>query len=239
MKPTIKLKSAQTPDGGELSLYEHDNEYFITIDRHELMSSREHESELELARLGCERLTERKAPTVLIGGLGMGYTLRQTLDMLHPRAKIIVAELMPEVVRWNRDILGKLNDHPLRDKRVTIEVKSVEDIIRRSNATFDAILLDVDNGPEAMTDSANNRLYSSAGIRACAKAINAKGCLAVWSASKDISYEKRLRRQQLHVRAFHVPKRRGGKSRPRCIWVASKNRNSLPQREQPDYRKQD
>ena len=228
MKPTLKLKSAQTPDGNELALYEHDDEYFITLNRHELMSSREHESELELARLACHRLTDRKAPTVLIGGLGMGYTLRQTLTMLRTGAKVFVAELMPDIVRWNRDIIGHLTDHPLRDPRVKIITKDVAEVMAANPKIFDAVMLDVDNGPEAMTNSANSRLYSSSGIRNCFKSINANGCLAVWSASKDISFEKRLRREHLHVRAFHVPKRKGGKSRPRCIWVASKNRNSLP-----------
>ncbi len=228
MKPTIKIDTTKTPDGSELSLFEHDNEYFITLNRHELMSSREHESELELARLACERLSERRNPTVLIGGLGMGYTLRQTLKMLKPKATVVVAELMPSVVRWNRDIIGHLNDHPLRDKRVNLEVKDVAAVMADNPAGFDAVMLDVDNGPEAMTNSANNKLYSSAGIRACFKSINAKGCLAIWSASKDTSFEKRLRRERLHVQAFHVPKRKGGKSRPRCIWVASRDRNSIP-----------
>jgi spermidine synthase len=229
MKPTTKIDSTKTPDGGTLEIYEHDGHYFFTVNRQELMSSREHESELELARLACERLAERRNPTVLIGGLGMGYTLRQTLDILPPKATVIVAELLPDVVRWNRDIIGKLNDHPLRDKRVTVKTVDVAVVMSQSNHGFDAIMLDVDNGPEAMTDSANNRLYSSSGIKACFRAINAKGCLAIWSASKDKSFEKRLRREHLHVQAYHVQKRKGGKSRPRCIWVASKDRRSLPE----------
>jgi spermidine synthase len=234
MKPTIKLATTTTPDGGLLNLYQHDDEFFFTINRQELMSSREHESELELARLACERLTERRNPSVLIGGLGMGYTLRQTLNMLRQKAKVTVAELLPDIVRWNRDIIGHLTDHPLRDKRVTIQIEDVTKVIANAKHEFDAIMLDVDNGPEAITDSANTRLYSGAGIRACFNALNAKGCLAIWSASKDQSFEKRLRREKLHVRAFHVPKRKGGKSRPRCIWVASRDRNSLP--EYIDYR---
>ncbi len=215
-----------------MELYKHDSDFFITVNREQLMSSREHESELELARLACERLADRREPTVLIGGLGMGYTLRQTLNILQPNAKVIVAELMPEIVRWNRDIIGDLTDHPLRDKRVTVKTMDVAIIMAQAPHQFDAIMLDVDNGPEAMTDSANTRLYSRAGIRGCFRALHQKGCLAVWSASKDISYEKRLRREQLHVRAFHVAKTKSGKSRPRCIWVASQNRNSLPQYEE-------
>lgn len=235
MKPTIKIDSAKTPDGSIMDFYKHDNDYYITVNREQLMSSREHESELELARLACERLADRREPTVLIGGLGMGYTLRQTLDMLQPNAKVIVAELMPEVVRWNRDVIGELNDHPLRDKRVTVKTVDVAVIMAQAPHQFDAIMLDVDNGPEAMTDSANNRLYSNSGIRSCFKALHSKGCLAIWSASKDPSFEKRLRREKLHVRAFHVAKRKDGKSRPRCIWVASQTRSSLPEYPEPHF----
>jgi spermidine synthase len=231
MKPYIKLSTTKSPDGSELILYEHDGDYSIMVDRHELMSSRQYESEIELARLGCERITGRRSATVLIGGLGMGFTLRQTLDMLEPQAKVVVAELLPEVIRWNREILGKLTDHPLNDKRVTIKTVDVASVMAHSPNAFDAILLDVDNGPEAMTTKTNHNLYSRAGIRNCLSALHTKGCLSVWSASKDESFESRLRRENLHVRAFHVAKRKGGKNRPRCIWVASKERNSLPLRE--------
>jgi spermidine synthase len=235
MKPTIKLSSAKTPDGSETDLYQHDKDYFITVNREQLMSSREHESELELARLACERLADRREPTVLIGGLGMGYTLRQALDILPPKAKIIVAELMPEIVRWNRDIIGHLTNHPLRDKRVTVKTVDVALVMAKAPHQFDAVMLDVDNGPEAMTDSSNTRLYSRGGIQGCFRSLHAKGCLAVWSASKDISYEKRLRREKLHVRAFHVAKCKGGKSCPRCIWVASNTRSSLPEYPEPRF----
>jgi spermidine synthase len=231
MKPHIKLSTTKAPDGSELCLYEHDGDFSIMVNRHELMSSRQHESELELARLGCERIAQRRSPTVLIGGLGMGYTLRQTLDMLQPQANVIVAELMPEVIRWNREILGHLTDHPLLDKRVTIKTADVASVMAHSPNGFDAILLDVDNGPEAMTTKANHNLYSRSGIRNCLKALHTKGCLSIWSASKDPSFERRLRRDSLHVRAFHVTKRKGGKNRPRCIWVASRDGHSLPERE--------
>lgn len=231
MKPYIKLATTKAPDGSEINLYEHDGAYSIMVDRHELMSSRQTESELELARLGCERVAARREPTILIGGLGMGYTLRQTLDMLQPTAKVIVAELLPEVIRWNREILGELTDHPLNDKRVTLKTVDVASVMAHSPNAFDAILLDVDNGPEAMTTKANHNLYSRAGIRNCLNSLHTKGCLSVWSASKDPAFESRLRREHLHVRAFHVAKRKNGKNRPRCIWVASKDRRSLPDRE--------
>jgi spermidine synthase len=231
MKPTIKIASTQTRENNELRLYEHDGDYSIMVDGHELMSSRQTESELELARLGCDRISERRAPVVLIGGLGMGFTLRQTLDMLQPDATVIVAELLPDVVKWNRDIIGHLADHPLRDKRVTIRTMNVATVMAKSKNGFDAIMLDVDNGPEAMTTSANNKLYTKSGINNCLYALHSKGCLSIWSASKDLSFESRLRRANLFVRAFHVAKRKNGKNRPRCIWVASREKRSLPARE--------
>jgi len=231
MKPNVKLDETHTPDGSHVCLYEHDGSYSIMVDRHELMSSRQTESEIELARLGCGRISERRAPTVLIGGLGMGFTLRQALDMLQPDASVIVAELLPAVIRWNQEIFGDLTDHPLRDKRVTLMNVDVASLIAKSDNAFDAIMLDVDNGPEAMTQAQNNRLYSRHGIRACLKALHTKVCLSIWSASKDTGFENRLRRENLHVRAFHVAKRKGGKIRPRCIWVASLDRHSLPERD--------
>ena len=231
MKPTIKIAETLTPDKSTLILYEHDGSYSMKVDRNELMNSRQNESELELARLGCERLEGQREPTVLIGGLGLGYTLRQTLDMLSSKATVIVAELLPAVVQWNQDIVGHLNNHPLKDKRVTVKTMDVATVLAQSGIKFDAILLDVDNGPEAMTSASNNKLYSKGGIRNCLQALNSKGCLAIWSASKDIGFEHRLRRENLHVMAYHVAKRKNGKNRPCCIWVASRERRSLPYRD--------
>ncbi len=136
-------------------LYQHDRDFSIKINYHVLMHSRQHESELELARLGCAHLAGRKAPKILIGGLGMGYTLRQSLDMLSPHAQVVVGELLGAVVEWNREFLGELNDHPLKDERVDLKTGDIVKVISRSKNTFDAILLDIDNGPSAMADSGN------------------------------------------------------------------------------------
>ncbi|MEE8540341.1 MAG: hypothetical protein V3S66_01665, partial [Desulfobacterales bacterium] len=119
------------------------------------MHSRQHESELELARLGCAHLAGRKAPSILIGGLGMGYTLRQALDMLSPQAQVVVGELLGAVVEWNREFFGELNGQPLGDERVDLKTGDIVKLISRSKGRFDAILLDIDNGPSAMTDSSN------------------------------------------------------------------------------------
>ena len=228
MKPKIKIASAQTPDGGEMLLYQHDRDFLIEIDGEDLMLSRHHESELELARLGCAHLAGRKAPSILIGGLGMGYTLRQALDMLGPDAEVLVGELLEAVVEWNRRFLGELNGRPLEDKRVVLETANIVGLIARSKNRFDAILLDVDNGPGAMTDSGNRRLYGREGIQACRRALCEKGCLSVWSAEPSRKFECLLMRCSFHVRRFRVPAYKGSKSRSRFVWVASEDKRILP-----------
>ena len=226
MKPRIQLATTSAPDGSQLGLYQHDHDFIITVDRHDLMVSRAHESELDLARLGCAHVAGNRSPTVLIGGLGMGYTLRQTLDMLGTRAKVVVAELLPEIVRWNRDYLGELTNHPLRDPRVVVKIEDVANVLRQSPGVFDAVLLDIDNGPEAITDERNSLIYSPEGIRACISALRAGGCLAVWSAFFDPKFERRLHQQHLHVRSHRVPAYKGSGSYHCCIWIASRERGT-------------
>ena len=181
MKPQIKLATAQTPDGGKMELYQHDHDFLIKINGQGLMNSRHHESEQELARLGCANLSSRRAPRVLIGGLGMGYTLRQTLDMLGPTAHVFVSELLTAVVDWNHEYLKDLNGGALDDKRTDLITGDIIQLLSQSIHKFDAILLDVDNGPSAITDSGNQRLYSPAGILACRRALRKQGSLAIWS----------------------------------------------------------
>jgi spermidine synthase len=192
------------------------------------MNSRQYESELELARLGCRHLAGYQAPRILIGGLGMGYTLRQTLDMLGPQARVVVGELVGTVVDWNRDFLGALNGQPLSDRRVTLVTGDIFEIISRSKSQFDAILLDVDNGPDAMTASGNRRVYGPEGIQAFRRALTQKGCLAVWSAYPNKIFEQRLTRCGFQVRRFRVPASKGSKSASRFIWVASEDKTILP-----------
>lgn len=228
MKPTVQLDSTPTPDGTIVSLCEHDGDYSIYAGRQQLMSSRQHESELDLARIGCARIASHRAPRLLIGGLGMGYTLRQALDILSPQAEIVVAELLPAVVRWNRDILGNLCKHPLRDKRVQLITTDVLSVMRESSDSFDAILLDVDNGPQAFTTGSNRSLYTPSGIKICMKALHSKGCLAVWSASSDKRFENLLHRLRLYVRACPAAASKASKRFSRCIWVASRDPHSLP-----------
>lgn len=228
MKPRIKIAEARTPDGSEMVLRKHDRDFSIRVDGQELMNSRQHESELELARLGCASLVDQKAPRVLIGGLGLGYTLRQALDLLSPQAHVVVSELLSPVVEWNRKFFGELNAHPLKDKRVELKIGDVVDLISRSEDRFDAILLDVDNGPSAMTDSANQRLYGRRGIRACRRALRDKGGLAVWSSEASKKFEHLLMDGHFHVRRFRVPAYKGSKSRSHFIWVASEDLKVIP-----------
>jgi spermidine synthase len=230
LKTRTKLATTCAPDGSRLTLLQHGNDFIITVGNHDLMLSRAHDSELDLARLGCAHLAGHQAPTVLIGGLGMGYTLRQTLDMLAPRATVVVAELLPEIVRWNRDYLGELTNHPLNDPRLVLKIGNVADVIRQSPAAFDAILLDVDNGPEAITDAGNSDVYSAAGIQACVTALRPTGCLAVWSAFFDPPFERRLRQANLRVRSVQVPAYHGSSSYHCCIWLASRDRGTVASR---------
>ena len=228
MKPIVKIDVARTPDGSEMSLYRHDRDFSIKINGQELMHSRQHESELELARLGCAHLTGRKTPCILIGGLGMGYTLRETLDMVGRGANVVVGELLSAVVKWNREFLGELNGHPLDDKRVDLKQGDIVRLISRSKNKFDAILLDIDNGPRAMTDSGNRHLYGQEGIRACRRALRSGGCLAVWSVEPSKKFERLMMRCGFHVRRYRVSAYKGSKSQSRFVWVASEDQTILP-----------
>jgi spermidine synthase len=228
MKPRVKIAAARTPDGGEMVLYQHDRDFAIEINGQELMHSRHHESERALARLGCAHLDGRKAPIILIGGLGMGYTLHQALDMLSPDAQVVVGELLGAVVQWNREFLGELNGQPLGDERVDLKTGDIVELILGSKSRFDSILLDIDNGPNAMTDAGNRRLYGREGIEACRQALREQGCLAVWSAEPSKKFEHLLMSCSFHVRRYRVPAYKGSKSRSRFVWVASEDKIILP-----------
>jgi spermidine synthase len=228
MKPRVKIAVTRTPDGGEMVLYQHDRDFTIEIDGDDLMLSRHHESELELARLGCAHLAGSSAPSILIGGLGMGYTLRQALDILSPNAEVMVGELLDAVIEWNHKFLGELNGQPLDDERVELRTGNIVELISQSKNRFNAILLDIDNGPSAMTYSGNSRLYGFEGILACQRALRKKGSLAVWSAGPCKEYEQLLIRCDFHVRRYRVPAYKGSKSQSRFVWVASENKSVLP-----------
>lgn len=192
------------PDGTVLKLAHRDDEYVILADGKSLMSSGMYGSEEALATFACSRARTLERPCVLVGGLGMGFTLRATLDSLPPDATVVVAELVPEVVEWNQGPLGPLAGNPLKDKRVRIETRDVAITLRSSPGKFDAVLLDVDNGPAALTSSDNAWLYDDQGIAAAFGALKRDGVLAVWSAREDRKFEKRLRQGGFAVEVERV-----------------------------------
>jgi spermidine synthase len=214
VKPFELLGQTLSPDGTVMKLIRRSHEYIMLADGAILMSSRMHTSENELATLACQRARTLEKPSVLVGGLGMGFTLRATLDVLAPEARVIVAELVPAVVEWNRGPLGPLAGHPLKDKRVTVEIGDVAATLSSCPGQFDAVLLDVDNGPIAFTTSKNAGLYNNRGIAAAHAALKMDGVLGVWAAQDDREFEQRLRQGRFAVR---VQRARGGlkKSGPR------------------------
>jgi spermidine synthase len=176
-----------------MTLHSHDTHFYIRVDRQPLMGTNANESEKVLAELACARVVERPGMRVLIGGLGLGFTLRRVLEMVGPDAIVEVAELLPEVVTWNREHLSSVNGLLLDDVRVEVRVEDVFQVISHAPAgSYDTILLDVDNGPIAMVQDGNARLYQSQGFEVIARALKPGGRVAFWSASTDQSFAKRL-----------------------------------------------
>jgi spermidine synthase len=202
--PWELLGEARTPEGTHMTLTRRGNEYMILADGKDLMSSRMKGSEEELARVGCELARKVESPCVLVGGLGMGFTLRATLDVLPADATVVVAELMSSVVEWNRGPLGPLAQHPLADRRTKVALGDVAELLRESKERFDAILLDVDNGPTAFTQDSNAGLYDNDGLIMIRAALRPSGVLAVWSAWDDRKFEHRLRHHGYAVETLHV-----------------------------------
>lgn len=223
--PRELVATARVPGhGGELRCYRHDGAFQLWIDRTELMSSRVHESEQMLAEVGCAHLAAKKAPRVLVGGLGMGFTLATVLKLAPADAVVVVVELVPEVVQWNRELFGHLAGNPLQDARVQVQVGDVFDTMTAAKAAkepFDAILLDVDNGPEALVHPRNTRLYASAGLVAARDVLAPGGMLAVWSSTEVPSFEGRMKGTGFTV-TTHRTRARGRKGPRRTIWTAQR-----------------
>lgn len=223
MIPWRLLDSAQVPgDSGELRLYQRGDEFSIRLmGQGELMNSRAHSSEEALAELTCARLIEGNAPRLLIGGLGMGFTLAATLRHVSESAQVVVAELIPAVVAWNRGPLGQLSGLPLNDPRVTVREGDVASLLKKASQTYDAILLDVDNGPEGLTRKDNDWLYSYDGLSVAYEALRAQGILAVWSAGPAPDYMQRLRKVGFAVEEKRV-RAHGAKGARHVIWLAKR-----------------
>lgn len=224
MKPWQLIDSSTIPNnGGELRLYRRGDEYSIMIvGGGELMNSRMHGSEDALAELGCKLLADAPAPRILVGGLGMGFTLAAALNRLGHGAEVVVAELVPAVVAWHRDHIGHFAGHPLNDPRTTVHLGDVAQLMRSAHHTFDAILLDVDNGPEGLTHRGNDWLYGSEGLQAAYNALRSNGILAVWSAGPEASFTDRLRRVGFHVDEHRVRAHHQRKGATHTIWLAQR-----------------
>jgi spermidine synthase len=224
MNKWTTLGSAQIPnDGGTLTLARRDKEFSIRLSgiRGELMNSRVHGSEEALAELGCARLKNVDNSKVLVGGMGMGFTLASTLLMVSGSCEVTVAELIPEVVEWNRGPLGECAGQPLQDSRVRVHIGDVADVISGAEGGFGAILLDVDNGPEGLTNDENQWLYSLPGLRAIHRALSPQGTLAVWSAGPDPLFVIRLKKVGFHASVRSV-RARPGKGSHHTIFLAKK-----------------
>lgn len=204
MKPLERLGEARTPKGTVIALYRHDGAYLIRADGVELMSTRRHLSEDRLAEVACEPLRNVPRARTLIGGLGLGFTLRAALRILRDDAEIVVAELLAEVIEWNADPRYGLSVEAMDDPRVRVVHGDVIDVLRASPGAFDAIMLDTDNGPDGMLMSENAPLYAPRGIASTVAALRAGGSIVYWSVGDDPAFATALRRSGLTVRTLHV-----------------------------------
>lgn len=221
MLPWILLDTAKIPGGDTLRLKQRGGEFSIMLGDNELMNSRLSGSEEGLATLSLAKIAANSAPKILIGGLGMGFTLRAALGALGASAQVEVAELVPAVIAWARGPMAEVFKGCLDDPRVEIREGDVGDMIRARAGAFDAILLDVDNGPDGLTLSGNDRLYNGPGLAATRAALKHGGVLAVWSSGRDESFTRRLRKAGFEVEEHPVRAGRGRGAR-HMIWLASR-----------------
>ena len=215
-----KLIDTVTERGTSLQLYQRDEEFSIRVDHQgELMNSRLHNSEEALAELACEHVAGMKSPHLLVGGLGMGFTLAAALRHSVDSARITVSELMPAVVRWNRQYVGKVAGFPLNDTRVDVVEKDVGKVMREHRNSFDAIMLDVDNGPDGFTRDNNDSLYGLRGLNDAYDALRPGGVLTVWSAYTDMAFTQRMMKVGFDVEERRVRAHATQRSRRHNIWI--------------------
>jgi spermidine synthase len=220
MIPWSLVDTAQVPGGGELRLKQRGAEFSIMLGQNELMNSRLSGSEEALATIACERIRNRKAPRILIGGLGMGFTLRAGFAALGPAARIVVAELVPAVVAWARGPMAEVFGDSLADPRVSIREADVGQLIRSEASAFDAILLDVDNGPEGLTRKANDGLYDLKGLSAARAALRSGGVLGVWSSTQNPKFTWRLGKAGFAVQEVRARANGSRGGARHVIWIA-------------------
>lgn len=220
MTPRELVATARVPDGEELRLFRRGDDFMIVVDRNELMNSRMSGSEEALAVMAAQRLGDRAAPRVLIGGYGMGFTLRAALQAFPAAASLTVAELVPEIIAWARGPMAGLTAGCLDDPRVTIAQDDVVALIGERPGAWDAILLDVDNGPDGLSRAANGRLYSREGLARARSALRPAGVLAVWSSAPDAAFTRRLKECGFAVEEVAVRARSNGKGARHTLWFA-------------------
>lgn len=213
---------AEVPGGPPLRLFRRGGDFMIVLDRNELMSTRQHGSEVALGTMTCDRLAGRKAPHLLIGGYGMGFTLRAVLGQVPKDARVTVAELVPGIIDWARGPMAELTAGCLDDRRVTVTMGDVGAVMAAATGVYDAILLDVDNGPDGLTRDANDGLYSKSGLATARAALRANGILAIWSAAPDTAFGRQLERAGFAVDTVKVRARENGKGATHVIWFATK-----------------
>jgi spermidine synthase len=222
MIPRELIDVAAIPGGKELWLYQHGRDFMIVLEGNELMSTRMSGSEEALATMTCDRLGHRPAPHFLIGGYGMGFTLRAALARLGAQAQMTVVELVPEIIEWAQGPMAALEAGCLLDPRVTLIERDVAQVIAEGNSSYDAILLDVDNGPDGLVRKGNNRLYTPTGLGMARNALRPGGVLAIWSAGPDPVFARRLERADFAVDEVVVRARSNGKGARHIIWFATK-----------------
>ncbi|MEJ0022310.1 MAG: spermidine synthase [Alphaproteobacteria bacterium] len=220
MKPRELIGTASVPGGEDLRLFRRDDDYVIVLGGNELMNSRVSGSEEALAVMTCARLKGRAAPHLLIGGYGMGFTLRAALGVLGPDARLTVIELVPEIIDWARGPMANLTAGCLDDPRVNLVIGDVAAAIAASTRGFDAILLDVDNGPDGLTRAGNDQIYSMMGLGLAKAALKPGGILAIWSAAPDAAFARRLSHIGFKVEEVSVRARSNGKGAKHVIWFA-------------------
>jgi spermidine synthase len=219
MIPFRNLAETRTPDGSRFSLHEHDGEYFLKLNGRQLMGSNSTVSEELLADLACKFRKAVERPSVLIGGLGLGFSLRRVLEIAGPNVAAQVAELLPEVVAWNREFLGDLNGKLLDDKRVEVLTCDVFECIKQGTGRFDAILLDVDNGPSSFVQAKNSRLYTRNGLAIIRRALRPGGRVAFWSAEREPAFLLSLTRAGFRAEEFEAKSNERAKRAAHRIYV--------------------
>jgi spermidine synthase len=226
VQPWIRIDAAETPDGTRLELFRRGEDFSIRANGQLLMNTRQHHSEEAFASAALEAVAQRSGLHVLVGGLGCGYTLATTLGQLGPESRVTVAEIVPAVVRWNRELFGALNGNPVTDARVSVFEADICDLFRGSprgsSERFDVILLDVDNGPRAVARESNGWLYTAAGLAAIHAALTPRGVLAIWSAGPEVGFSPRLREAGFDVVSQRLRSRTERKGQQHLVWLATR-----------------